>query len=200
MSPHHIVRAAPGLRILHLRSHRALTGWSRMPGMTIIREGTEADAAAVLALLDGGVRWLADRGRTGQWGSEPMSANPRMLDKFAGMAATPGRLWLAGDEPAGALIVGETPSYAQPVTEPELYINWLITDRARAGEGIGARLLAHARELAAAAGKGLLRVDCYAGDDRGLVHYYERQGFTPTKQFTVGDWPGQILEQRLNRT
>jgi GNAT superfamily N-acetyltransferase len=164
-----------------------------------VRAGAEADAPVVLALLDGGVRWLAERGRTGQWGSEPMSADPRRQAVIAGMAATPGRLWLAeiGDEPVGALIVGETPSSAGPAAEPELYINWLITDRARAGEGIGGRLLDHARELAAASGKSLLRVDCYAGDDRGLVHYYESQGFTSTTPFTVDDWPGQVLEQRL---
>ena len=165
-----------------------------------IRAGVLADAPTVLGLLDGGVRWLAERGRTGQWGSAPMSANPRRLAVIAGMAATPGRLWLAeiGDEPVGALIVGETPSYARPVTEPEVYINWLITDRDRAGQGIGARLLAHARELAVDAGARLLRVDCYAGDDRALVRYYERQGFTPAEPFAVDDWPGQVLERRLS--
>jgi hypothetical protein len=45
-------------------------------------------------------------------------------------------------------------------------------------------------------------VDCYAGGDRALVGYYERQGFTATESFEVPlksgvVWPGQILEQRL---
>jgi hypothetical protein len=44
----------------------------------------------------------------------------------------------------------------------------------------------------------LLRVDCYAGDDRKLVAYYEGNGFTPTEPFTVeGRWPGQVLARRL---
>jgi hypothetical protein len=29
------------------------------------------------------------------------------------------------------------------------------------------------------------------------VRYYERQGFTATMTFAVGEWPGQILVQRL---
>jgi GNAT superfamily N-acetyltransferase len=164
-----------------------------------IRAGTPADVPAVLAMLDGAIRWLTERGRTGQWGSEPQSAEPRRIESLASFARG-GGLWLAeiDAEPVGALAVGTAPSYAQPVTEPELSVNWLLTDRTREGQGIGGRLLAHARTLAAAAGVALLRVDCYAGDDRALVGYYERQGFTPTRRFTVGEWPGQILEQRLS--
>ena len=164
-----------------------------------IRPGTRADVPAVLAMLDGAIRWLTERGRTGQWGSEPQSGQPRRIDSLTGFADRHG-LWLAeiDGEPAGALAVGAPPAHVPPVTEPELYVNWLITDRARAGAGIGGRLLAHARELAADAQIGLLRVDCYAGDDRALVRYYESQGFTATAPFTVGDWPGQVLEQRLS--
>ena len=164
-----------------------------------IRPGARADVPAVLAMLDGAIRWLTERGRTGQWGSEPQSGQPRRIDALTGFADH-GGLWLAeiNGTAAGALAVGTAPSYAQPAAEPELYVNWLLTDRARAGAGIGARLLAHARELAATAGVRLLRVDCYAGDDRALVGYYESQGFTATRGFTVGDWPGQILEQRIS--
>lgn len=163
-----------------------------------IRPGTRADVPAVLAMLDGAIRWLTEHGRTGQWGSEPQSGEPRRIESLTGFADR-GGLWLAevDGEPAGALAVGAPPSYVQPVAEPELYVNWLLTDRAHRGLGIGGRLLAHARELAAAAGTSLLRVDCYAGDDRALVRYYESQGFTPTERFTVNDWPGQVLAQRL---
>jgi GNAT superfamily N-acetyltransferase len=164
-----------------------------------IRPGTTADVPAVLAMLDGAIRWLSERGRTGQWGSEPQSAEPRRIESLTTFAED-GGLWLAeiDGEPVGALAVGAAPSYAQPITEPELYVNWLLTDRTREGQGIGGRLLAHARELAASAGVALLRVDCYAGDDRALVGYYESQGFTATRQFAVAGWPGQILEQRLS--
>ncbi|MGH3434055.1 MAG: hypothetical protein ACRDQB_14590, partial [Thermocrispum sp.] len=55
----------------------------------------------------------------------------------------------------------------------------------------------HARRIARQRGIGLLRVDCWAGGDGGLVAYYTGQGFTPTERFTVGDWPGQVLARRL---
>ncbi|MER7277953.1 hypothetical protein ABT369_26275 [Dactylosporangium sp. NPDC000244] len=59
-----------------------------------------------------------------------------------------------------------------------------------------------ARCLAVLRGLPLLRVDCYAGGDRALVGWCERQGLTATTPFTVtlpsGDaWPGQVLEQHL---
>ncbi|NJP32544.1 GNAT family N-acetyltransferase [Micromonospora thermarum] len=89
-----------------------------------------------------------------------------------------------------------------PATEPELYVNLLVTDRAYAGHGIGGRLLAHAADLARERRLDLLRVDCYAGGDGALVRWYERQGFTRTETFTVErpgrePWPGQVLARRL---
>lgn len=48
-----------------------------------------------------------------------------------------------------------------------------------------------------ARGVSLLRVDCHAGDDGGLVAYYESQGLTGAETFTVGEWPGQVLELRI---
>jgi GNAT superfamily N-acetyltransferase len=76
-----------------------------------------------------------------------------------------------------------------------------VTDRDHAGRGIGGALLEHARGLAEAAGKHVLRLDCYGGDDRALVRYYESQGYTATRAITVdtprGPWRGQILVRRI---
>jgi hypothetical protein len=47
---------------------------------------------------------------------------------------------------------------------------------------------------------GLLRVDCFAGNDGALVRFYERCGYTKTETFTVGKWPGQVLERRVDVT
>jgi GNAT superfamily N-acetyltransferase len=87
-------------------------------------------------------------------------------------------------------------------TEPELYVRLLVTDRAYAGQNIGGVLLDHARHLAREDGVGLLRVDCFAGGDGGLVRYYEKQGFIRDAEFAVprvndSDWPGQVLSQQL---
>ncbi|NDL56594.1 GNAT family N-acetyltransferase [Phytoactinopolyspora sp. XMNu-373] len=168
----------------------------------VIKTGTVDDVPAVLAMLDGAVRWLVDNGREDQWGTAPMSAEQRNLDRTTTWARA-GELYLAWNDadPVGALAVGDAPAHIPPAAEPELYINLLITDRAHAGLGIGARMLRHAREIATERGLGLLRVDCYAGNDGALVRYYEQQGFTATATFTVevpkGPWTGQVLEQRL---
>ena len=168
-----------------------------------VRPGTLSDVKPVLGLMDGATRWLVGLGRTGQWGTEPHSTNPRRLTAM--MRWVPqGHLHVAeidGDV-AGAIVVGEAPENIPVVYEPELYVNLLVTDRARQGRGLGGTLLDHARMLAVRRGIGLLRVDCYAGDDQALVGWYRRQGFTPTETFTVRlatgvDWPGQVLEQRL---
>lgn len=169
---------------------------------TDIRRGDDDDVTAVMALLDGAVEWLTARGRTGQWGSEPLSDSRRLTNLIAEIAADGGlHLAVRGDAVLGAIGVGQPPAYVSPAPEPELYIVLLVTDRDHPGEGLGRSLLAYARRLAVASGAGLMRVDCYAGDDQALVRYYEGQGFTATQSFTVpqGDkkWPGQVLEQRL---
>jgi GNAT superfamily N-acetyltransferase len=169
---------------------------------TAIRPGTAADIPVVLGLLDRAVEWLVTLGRTGQWGTEPASTNPRRREQARDWVDS-GGLYLAdtGGRSVGALVVGAAPEYVPAAAEPELYVNLLVTDRRHAGQGVGARLLDHARHLARRAGVTLLRVDCYRGGDGALVRYYEGQGFVATARFTVdlpsGPWPGQVLEQRL---
>ena len=41
----------------------------------VLRRGGPDDAAGVIALFDEAVEWLVARGKTGQWGSEPLSRN-----------------------------------------------------------------------------------------------------------------------------
>jgi GNAT superfamily N-acetyltransferase len=170
-----------------------------------IRRADVDDVPAALGLMESAARWLIARGRPGQWGTEPQATNPRRITAFTGWAAD-GDLWVAELDggAVGALAVGVAPDHVPPAAEPELYVNLLVTDRAHAGRGIGRALLGHARKLAEERGVGLLRVDCYAGDDRALVTYYEREGFHATAPFTVetprGPWPGQVLEMRWEST
>ena len=64
-----------------------------------------------------------------------------------------------------------------------------------------AALIGRARQEAAAHGIGLIRVDCWAGEDGSLVRVYERCGFSRVREFTVGllagEWPGMLLAMRL---
>jgi GNAT superfamily N-acetyltransferase len=168
----------------------------------IIRRAGEEGVEHALALLDRAAQWLVERGRTGQWGTEKQSTSPRRLAQSQQWVESGGfyLAWTA-DEPVGAMVVGKAPAGIPPAREPELYVNLLVTDRRHAGEGVGAAMLDYARDLARAQGAQLLRLDCYAGDDRALVAYYEKQGFraTETLSFEIRDtlWPCQVMELRL---
>ncbi|KAL2869524.1 acyl-CoA N-acyltransferase [Aspergillus lucknowensis] len=192
------------------------------PHEIAIVQGTIDDVPAVLGLLDAAVKWLASNGRTGQWGTTPFSEDPRRAERLREFVSTGLHLWLAVQVPAGgdtavsvsgptdggkagsrvivgALALGDKMPYSPAVSEPEVYVRLLVTDRRHAGKGVGTRLLEHARHLTRKAGVSLLRVDCYAGDDGKLVQYYESQGFKRSERLDVeGHWPCQVLAQRLD--
>lgn len=162
-----------------------------------IRRGTREDVGVVLGLLDEAVAWLVDRGQTGQWGTEAFSARPAGREQIHSAVAD-GDLRIAerGEQPVGALIVGNRPPHVPPVDQPELYINLLVSSRRHAGQAIGVRLVEIAIDLARAQGARLLRVDCWARAST-LVAWYERQGFARDGAFELHGWQGQILHMAL---
>jgi GNAT superfamily N-acetyltransferase len=165
-----------------------------------IRQGGVADVPVIMEMLDGAVAWLAANGRSDQWGDRPWSENPQQVAAITDRVRT-GTAWIAEIEeaPAGAMTVSpEAPRHVPAADEPELYITWLVTARPFTGRGVGAALIAHACEEARRLGIGLLRVDCYAGNDGRLVDYYRGNGFTAAETFTVGTWPGQVLFRRVS--
>ncbi|MEV0640247.1 GNAT family N-acetyltransferase [Streptomyces sp. NPDC050619] len=169
-----------------------------------IREGGPDDIPAILGMLDSSVEWLVSQGRPGQWGTKPLSKNPKTVESVA-RYMDEGDVFIAEVDgvPAATLTLTESAgaylSHLPQPGEPERYIHWLASDRRFKGHGVGSALLAHAVDETRRAGVSLLRVDCYAGDDGKLVRYYESNGFIPTETFTVGenDWPGQVLARRV---
>ena len=89
-------------------------------------------------------------------------------------------------------MLGSHPEWVAPASEPERYIQALVSSRAHAGQDIGGALVRRAIEETRAAGIGLLRVDCWAGAPP-LVAWYERQGFARSGTFEVRGWPGQVF-------
>ncbi|WP_027928558.1 GNAT family N-acetyltransferase [Amycolatopsis benzoatilytica] len=163
-----------------------------------IRPGAAGDADVLLGFFDEAVEWLVARGSAGQWGAEPWSGIPKRVERVREYAADPEfRMAEVGGKPAGALVLGRVMPYAPQVDEPELYVRLLITSRRFAGHRVGSRLLRHSMDEAKRRGIELVRVDCWAGGDGDLPRYYQSQGFTPTEQFTVDGWLGQVLEQRV---
>ncbi|QKV78404.1 GNAT family N-acetyltransferase [Amycolatopsis sp. Hca4] len=165
----------------------------------VIRSGDSGDADLLLRFFDEAVEWLVARGSSQQWGTEPWSRVPKRIERVKGMAADPGlRIAVVDGEPAGALIVSEDHDPHVPaVDERELYIRLLITSRRFTGKHVGGRLIEYALDEARRRGIDLVRVDCWAGGDGELQRYYEGRGFRPTVRFSVDEWVGQVLEQRL---
>ena len=167
--------------------------------MIVVRPGTHDDFDSVIALMDEAIAWLTAQGRTGQWGSEPLSASSGKVSRMRSEVEA-NDLWMAevDGQPVGAMLLGEEPMpYVAAVDERELYLHLLITSRRHSGQGIGRALVNQARAVAIERGIHLIRVDCYAGDDRKLVAAYERMGFVPTEPFMVKEWPGQVLAMRV---
>ncbi|GAA3436533.1 GNAT family N-acetyltransferase [Kutzneria kofuensis] len=162
-----------------------------------LRRATADDLDTVGALFDDAVRWLTEQGRTGQWGTEPFSTVPKRVETMRRWLA--GEAWIAevGARAAGFAAFGEPQAHIPPSDVPELYVSGLVGARFPEARGAGRMLLKHAETRAAEQGVERVRVDCYAGDDRALVAFYVSAGFTPTDTFTVGTWPGQVLELRL---
>ncbi|MET9673601.1 GNAT family N-acetyltransferase [Streptomyces sp. NPDC006482] len=164
-----------------------------------IRKGGVEDLPAILTLLDSAVAWLNDKGITAQWGTDPFSTQEKSVRQVEETVRA-GDPWIAEIDGvmAGTMTLTPVPgAYIAPADEPEVYVRLLATDARFHGHGVGAALLAHAVEETRRKGVSLLRVDCFAGSEGRLVAYYEGQGFTRTEEFTVGDWPGQVLEQRV---
>lgn len=167
--------------------------------MPQFRPGSSDDTGAVLALFDANVAWLVEQGRPEQWGSEPFSGNPKLVD-FVRDLLSSGVVTIAEieGEVAGASVVTDHPMpYVPAIEEPERYLKLLIAAPAHRGKQIGHQLIELARAQTIAAGIALLRVDCWSGGDRRLVQYYVDEGFIPTQEIEVR--PGtsvQVFEWR----
>jgi GNAT superfamily N-acetyltransferase len=167
-------------------------------GTLEIREGDAGDAEAVLALFDEAVAWLAARGQTGQWGSEPFSAIDRRVAQAAEWAAGGGlRIGSLAGALAGALVLGARPPWVPPADSSERYVEALVSSRRLAGRDVGGTLVRRAVAETRAAGASLLRVDCWAGAPP-LVAWFERQGFRRSGTFELDGWHGQVLSLRVD--
>lgn len=170
-----------------------------------IRLATADDTPRVLAVMDGIMDWLVGLGRTAQWGTQPWSESEALVERVQGRIDR-SELRVAvteDDEIAGIVSLSERAAdYVRAAEEPELFINLLATSRSFKGRDVGGRLITEARAEAAERGLGLLRVDCFAGDDGRLKDWYASQGFEEVEPFVVKregrpDWPGMLFAMRV---
>jgi GNAT superfamily N-acetyltransferase len=164
-----------------------------------IRAGREGDGSSILRLWDEAIAWLVCRGQTGQWGTEPASSRARNREMVREWETGPGLRMaeMDGVQVGASVIVENPPDYVPPASVSESYLYFLISDRSRAGTGIGSALVRRAADEARKNGSEILRVDCWA-DAPTLVDWYVSQGFVPSGTFTVADnWRGQVFEMKL---
>lgn len=169
-----------------------------------IRLGDPDDIAVVLALGDEAVKWMNARGNIQQWGTAPWTGNEGR-EAVIRQQSSAGGMRIAEDRDGtvlGAMVITESPqTYIPPAGERELYVNLLLVSRRHGGRGVGAALIEHAKQEAAARGIGLIRVDCWAGEEGALARVYEKYGFCRVREFTIalpaGEWPGMLLAMRL---
>ena len=166
-----------GLR--HRAARRARAGAALRP-----RTRTSAAAACPTSSPCWGcwtapTRWLVGLARTGRSGTEPRSTRPAPPDRgdALGPAGPPAR---RRDRRAvsGPLVVGEARRTSRSSTSKKLYVNLLVTDRARQGRGLGSLLLDHARCSPCGAGSACCGRPARRRR-RALVDWYRRRGASP---------------------
>ena len=147
------------------------------------RLANEADLEAILAMRVAAATWLQSRG-IAQWNPDGFTLDETREDFESN------RIFALEDdagELVGSLVLhDDDPKIWPDATAGEAYyLHRLVTVRERAGEGLGATLLAEA--LRVASDRPLLRLDCWAGNDT-LRSYYTAHGFRPVDEIDVGDW------------
>lgn len=163
-----------------------------MPNMTI-RKAVEADAPAILTLLQSVALWLETDGPGKLW--------PASSFNLAEIAARAERseivVLTSGPDIAACMYIEDSDAAFWPEALPgeALYLHKLAVDRAFAGQGLARRLIDWAAQHAARHGRKYLRLDC-APRPR-LVQVYRDAGFERVGEDSVIEG---FLVARLQRT
>ncbi|OBT85288.1 hypothetical protein VE02_06523 [Pseudogymnoascus sp. 03VT05] len=194
------------------------------PSSLTIRPATIAasDHDLLVDFQESQISWLSTVGSADQWGTKSVrEANPAVTDKARSCIerseqnAPWGSDWCrasiaessSGVPVAGLVLDSKAPAYVSSVLpeqdeeDPFVYLAYLISNR-DAGEerkGAAAALIGFAKEQVRGAGVKRICLDCFRGNGRKLVRYYESQGFKVLEDFTAGEkeWQGCVLEMRL---
>ncbi|MFF5034598.1 GNAT family N-acetyltransferase [Nocardia salmonicida] len=154
-------------------------------GLVEFRRAEAGQIGEVLEVLDEAALWLTSRG-VRQW---PTRFDPAWVEP----AVSRGETWLVAVE--GKLAATVTLDWSDPLWADDAecagYVHRMAVRRGAAG--IGGQILGWAADTTRDHGRGLLRLDCVATNDR-LRAYYERAGFVHRGDVQVGGAPGQRLK------
>ncbi|KAF4465451.1 gcn5-like n-acetyltransferase [Fusarium albosuccineum] len=195
-----------------------------MAASFVIRPATIAalDHELLVDFRHSQLSWLSTVGSGDQWGTKSTRNDPVPLERGRSWVERSEkdvewdgdwcRAFVAeasnGVPVAGLVLDSKAPAYVNSVlpeqdeSDPFVYLAYLISNRNASAEerkGVGAALIAFAKDQVRSAGVSRICLDCFRGNDRKLVRYYESQGFKALQDFTAGEkkWQGCVLEMRL---
>ena len=164
----------------------------------MIRPTTEVDLPVVLSILDEAAAWLQEIGMKEQW-PLAVSQDATFLARVTRLVSE-GRFYVAtaGSEAVGVFNLRDEPSLEsgpggywtlEDMRQPAVYLFQLAVRRTVAGQGVAAAMLEWAFQAARARDR-VLRLDCWAGNDR-LRRYYLDAGFDHLGDVEGGDNTGR---------
>jgi len=151
------------------------------------------DLAAVLAVFEDVRAWMISRG-VNTW--RPIARwRDLIAQKIARQVVY--LAWLDSQVVGTITLDWEAEELWDAASTQAGYLAHFATYRALAGTGIGAQMLRWAETEARRAGKGYLRLDCWA-ENRALCAYYESTGFERRSTVTIDGFPVALYEKRIS--
>lgn len=155
-------------------------------GELAIEQATPEELPLIMAIIDEAAAWLHAQGIT-QQGQSPQ---PPAFVAFIEQQIARGDVYLArvGGDALGAFRFAwsDEELWADDPDGGGYVHSFAVRPRAH-GQGIGAAMIAWAKQHVRARGKPYLRLDCW-GENEPLKKYYAGLGFTLVKYVTEQDW------------
>jgi GNAT superfamily N-acetyltransferase len=169
----------------------------RIPGNNMkVRPAEPADLDRILTIWADADEWMRQRGI--EPGAPPMPLRDIVTNRIKS-----GSSYVIWKDGPPSKIVGtitleweDDGVWTDRPSDDACYVHGLATERASAGQGIGVVLLRWAEEMARAAGKSYVRLDC-DGNNQALRAYYERSGLTHCGDVHVSTHFAARFEKRL---
>jgi GNAT superfamily N-acetyltransferase len=148
--------------------------WELASGLTVILAKPE-DVDAILTIWADANKWMRERGI--EPGAPPIPMREIVAGRISRGASYIARRYGPVAEIVGTLTLewADDGVWSDGAANDACYVHGFATQRASAQQGIGGELLHWAEEIARAAGKAYLRLDCDA-DNPKLCAYYRGAG------------------------
>lgn len=155
-------------------------------GQRVIEPAQPAELSAVIAIIDEAAAWLHAKGIAKQW----PSPTPPSFVEFMEKQIARGDVYLVRiDGDAIGTFRFDWRDEELWINDPDGggYVHTFAIRPCAHGKGVGAAMMAWAKQHVRERGKKYLRLDCW-GENEPLKKYYAGLGFTFVKYVTEEDW------------